>query len=63
MESIRYHCGSSKTALKNGTEGSHIYRNCTYQRGSLYNRTGMCSLFLKMAATIRYCPMPKCYQN
>jgi len=63
MESITYHRGSSEIVLKNGTEGSIIYKNYTYQRGSFYNRAGMCSLFFKLAAAIRCCPMPKCNQK
>jgi len=63
MESITYHRSSSETALKNGTKGSKIYSNWTYQRGCRGNRAGMCQFFIKMAAAIRCCPMPKCYQN
>jgi len=63
MESITYHRGSSETTLKNSTEGSIIYRNCTYQHGSLYNRAGMCSFFFRLAVAIRCCPMPKCNQK
>jgi len=42
MESITYHCGSSETVLKNGSDCAKITKTGTYQRGSLYNRTGMC---------------------
>jgi len=47
MESITYHRGSSETALKNGSDCAKITKTGTYQRSFLYNRAGMCQVFLK----------------